>query len=166
MAAGLRRAEAAEPVSSAFESANALGGFINWPRRSLPDTDVPVNVDVESGAQASQSKRFAVSSAGGKVAKSRIAGECGGLPPFSEHGVRRHPTHSGAEAPLSKTPRVVERARAQAALSDVRISADPYCQVGGLLYTDPSPHPSPIRWERVPGGRVRVTVYCIPMIPQ
>ncbi len=122
MAAGPRRAEAAEPVSSAFESANAVSGFINSPRRSLPDTDGPVNVDVESGAQASKSKRLAASSAGGKVAK-RL--ECGGLPPLSEHGVQRHPTHNGAEAPFSKTLRVVEKACAQAVLSDVRSSADP-----------------------------------------
>jgi len=35
-----------------------------------------------------------------------------------------------------------------------------------MCYTDPSPQPSPIRWERVPGGRVRVPVSSIPLIPQ
>lgn len=61
MAAGPRRAEAAEPVSMAFESANVVSGFINSPQRSLPDTDFPVSVDVKSGGEAPQPKRFALS---------------------------------------------------------------------------------------------------------
>ena len=45
----------------------------------------PTNPDTEIGAEAPQSKRFALSGVGGGVAK-RL--ECGGLPPLSKPAVK------------------------------------------------------------------------------
>ena len=41
-----------------------------------------------------------------------------------------------------------------------------YCLIRWIDYRVPSPRPSPIRWERVPAGRVRAMVYSIPRTPQ
>ena len=40
-----------------------------------------------------------------------------------------------------------------------------YCLIRWIDYRVPSPRPSPIRWERVPAGRVRAMVYSIPRTP-